>query len=66
MTHDCARAAIAKAIELAKEDPMVVKEYINRLRESGEIGSEDLRNLEGIADRWIAIAKENLEKGQRR
>lgn len=52
----------AMAIELAKEDPLLVKETISRLRAAGEIEADDLRYLERIADRWIRIAEENRHR----
>ena len=61
---DSKRAA-AVAIELAKDDPSFVKEVIARLRESGEIESDDLVYLDRIADRWIRIAELNRTKAQR-
>lgn len=54
------------AIQLAKDDPQLVKEVIARLRESGDIEADDLVYLDRIADRWIRIAQENLDRGQRR
>jgi len=56
----------AMAIQLAKDDPQLVKEVIARLRESGEIEADDLVYLDRIADRWIKIAQDNLAQGQRR
>ena len=55
----------ALAIQLAKDDPQVVKEVIARLRKSGEIEPDDLVYLDEIADRWISIAEENRQKGRR-
>ena len=55
----------ALAIQLAKDDPQVVKEVIARLRKSGEIEPDDLVYLDEIADRWIRIAEENRRKGRR-
>jgi hypothetical protein len=55
----------ALAIQLAKDDPQVVKEVIARLRKSGEIEPDDLVYLDEIADRWIRIAEENRQKGRR-
>ena len=49
----------ATVIQLAKDDPFLVKEVIARLRESGEIDVDDLVYLDRIADRWIQIADEN-------
>lgn len=55
----------ALAIELARNDPLLVKEVIARLRESGEIEPDDLVYLDQIADRWIRIAEENRRKARR-
>ena len=55
----------ALAIQLAKDDPQVVKEVIARLRKSGEIEADDLVYLDEIADRWIRIAQENRQKARR-
>ena len=52
----------ALAIELARDDPLLVKEVIARLRQSGEIERDDLVYLDRIADRWIRIAEENRMK----
>lgn len=56
----------AMAIQLAKDDPQLVKEVIARLRKSGEIEPDDLVYLDRIADRWIRIAEENRTKAKRR
>lgn len=56
------RRVAATVIELAKDDPSLVKEVIARLRGSGEIEADDLVYLDRIADRWIAIAEENGKK----
>ena len=50
------------AVQLAKDDPLMVKEVIARLRQSGEIEPDDLVYLDQIADRWIRIAEENRTK----
>ena len=55
----------AMVIQLAKDDPQFVKEMIQKLRRSGEIEADDLCYLERIADRWIRIAEENLQKARR-
>ena len=55
----------ALAIQLARDDPEVVKEVIARLRKAGEIEVDDLVYLDEIADRWIMIAEENRKKGRR-
>ena len=56
----------ALAIELARDDPLLVKEVIARLRQSGEIELDDLVYLDRIADRWIRIAEENRMKARPR
>ena len=53
------RRIAATVIQLAKDDPHLVKEVIARLRESGQIAVDDLVYLDWIADRWIEIAEEN-------
>ena len=53
------RRVAATVIELAKDDPSLVKEVIARLRESGEIEADDLVYLDRIADRWMRIAEDN-------
>ena len=55
----------AVAIQLAKDDPQLVKEVIARLRKSGEIEPDDLVYLDQIADRWIRIAEENRTRAKR-
>ena len=59
------RKIAALVIQLAKDDPELVKEVIQKLRLSGEIEADDLRYLERIADRWIRIAEANLRKARR-
>ena len=54
----------ALAIELARDDPLLVKEVIAQLRQSGEIERDDLVYLDRIADRWIRIAEENRLKAR--
>lgn len=54
------------AVQLAKDDPLMVKEVIARLRQSGEIEPDDLVYLDQIADRWIRIAEENRTKETQR
>ncbi|MBX3681644.1 MAG: hypothetical protein KF731_03045 [Thauera sp.] len=56
------RRIAATAIQLAKDDPSLVKEVIARLRESGEIEADDLVYLDRIADRWMRIAEANGNK----
>ncbi len=66
MLNSYRKRIAAMAIQLAKDDPQLVKEVIARLRESGDIEADDLVYLDRIADRWIRIAQENLVRGQRR
>jgi hypothetical protein len=63
MLIDCYRRGVAATvIELAKEDPFLVKEVIHRLRTTGEIDAGDLVYLDRIADRWIEIAAANAAR----
>ena len=50
----------AIVIQLTKDDPKLVMRVIQKLQWSGEIEVDDLRYLERIADRWIAITEKNL------
>ena len=52
----------AAVIQLARDDPFLVKEVIARLRNSGEIEVDDLVYLDRIADRWIGIAEANARQ----
>ena len=52
----------AAVIQLARDDPFLVKEVIARLRNSGEIEVDDLVYLDRIADRWMRIAEANGNK----
>lgn len=53
---------VTLVIQLAKDDPHLVKAVIARLRSQGDIESDDLVYLDQIADRWIEIAKENRQR----
>lgn len=55
----------ALAVQLAKDDPPLVKEVIARLRKSGDIEPDDLVYLDEIADRWIKIAEGNRHRARR-
>ena len=55
----------AMVIQLAKDDPKFVQEMIQKLKRSGDIEADDLRYLERIANRWIEITGENLQKARR-
>ena len=59
------RRIAATVVQLAKDDPSLVKEVIARLRAAGEIELDDLVYLDRIADRWIGIA-EGLRQGAAR
>ena len=59
------RKSVAEAIEQAKDDPDLVMELIQKLRESGEIESDDLKHIEEIARKWIKINQANLKKRRR-
>jgi hypothetical protein len=59
------RKIAAMVIQLAKDDPKFVKAMIQKLKRSGEIEADDLYYLERIADRWIKIAEENLQRVRR-
>ena len=56
----------ALAIQLAIDDPPLVKQVIARLRKAGDIEPQDLVYLDQIADRWIRIGQENRRKARRR
>ena len=58
------RRVAATVIELAKDDPSLVKEVIARLRAAGEIELDDLVYLDRIADHWISIAEGNRHKAR--
>ena len=53
------RRIAATVVELAREDPFLVKEVIASLRAAGEIEADDLVYLDRIADRWMRIAEDN-------
>ena len=55
----------ATVIQLAKDDPELVREMISRLKMSGEIEADELIYLERIADKWIEINANNAIKGRR-
>jgi hypothetical protein len=59
------RKVASMVIQLAKDDPELVKAMIQKLKRSGEIEADDLYYLERIADRWIRIAEEDLPKARR-
>jgi len=65
MVNRYRRRIAAMVIQLAREDPHLVKEVIGKLRATGEIEAEELRYLERIADRWIEIARQNLGRGRK-
>ncbi|MBK7238309.1 MAG: hypothetical protein IPI02_22975 [Sterolibacteriaceae bacterium] len=65
MTDREAKRAVARALQLAREDPQLVKQLIKQLKATGEVDAGDLDHLEELADKWIKIAEENRMKGRR-
>jgi hypothetical protein len=65
MTDREAKRAVARALQLAREDPQLVKLLIKQLKATGEVDAGDLNYLEEVADKWIRIAEENRTKGRR-
>lgn len=59
------RKIVAVVTQMAKDDPELVMEFIQKLRQSGEIESDDLKRIEEIARKWIKINQENLKKSRR-
>lgn len=57
------RRIAATVVALARDDPFLVKEVMARQRQTGEIAADDLVHLDRIADRWIAIAAANAQRG---
>lgn len=55
----------ATAIQLARDDPELVKTVIAKLRKSGDIEQDDLVYLERIADNWIKVAEHNRQQSRR-
>lgn len=55
----------AMVVQLAKDDPWLVKAVIGRLRKLGEIEADELAYLDRIAGKWIRIA-EQARAGPRR
>lgn len=56
---------VSMVVQMAKDDPLLVKELIQKLEMSGEIERDDLTYLRKIADKWIKIARVNRSKGPR-
>jgi hypothetical protein len=65
MTNRERRWVSALVIEMAREDPDFVLEVIRKLKQSGEIGADDLAHVERVARRWVKIAQDNLKKARR-
>ena len=57
LIDDYRRRVAATVIQLAQDDPILVREVIGRLRAAGEIEADDLVYLDRIAERWIAISR---------
>ena len=62
LIDDYRRRVAATVIQLAQDDPILVREVIGRLRAAGEIEADDLVYLDRIAERWIAIAAGNRRR----
>lgn len=64
--HDLDRErASALVVEMATDDPELVLEKIRQLKQSGEIGPDELIHIEHIARKWLKIARDNLTMGRR-
>lgn len=55
----------ATVIQLARDDPELVKTVIAKLRKSGDIEQDDLVYLERIADNWIKVVEHNRQQARR-
>ena len=55
----------ATVIQLARDDPELVKTVIAKLRKSGDIEQDDLVYLERIADNWSKVAEHNRQQARR-
>jgi len=55
----------ALVYEAAKDDPELVLDLIENLKQSGEIEVDDLIHIERIARKWVRIAQANLQKARR-
>jgi hypothetical protein len=51
------------AYQLAREDPELVLEFIEKLKKSGEIEPDELEHIEQVARKWVTIAQENRAEG---
>lgn len=60
----CRRRVAATVIELAKDDPSLIKEVIARLRAADEIEVDDLVYLDRIANRRIRTAQCNRQRAK--
>jgi len=58
------RKIAALVVQLARDDPELVLQVIERLKRSGEIEADDLAYVERIARRWISIAEANLRQAR--
>lgn len=59
------RQVAAAVVQHAKDDPMLVKTVIARLRQLDEIERDDLAYLERIADKWIWIVEQARSAARR-
>jgi hypothetical protein len=53
------------AYQFAREGPELVLEFIERMKNAGELESDELLHIERIARKWVTIAQENQRKGRR-
>ena len=60
-----ARKLKALAVQIAKDDPGLVLEWIRQLELSGDIEPGELRHIEAIARHWREINQENAKKARR-
>lgn len=65
MVEHYRRRLVALAHQLAREDPELVLEMIEKMKQSGEIERDELAHIERIARKWVAIAQENRRKARR-
>lgn len=59
------KRVLALVVEAAKDDPELVLEMIEQLKQSGEIAPDELVHIERIARKWVKISQDNLKKGRR-
>ena len=65
MTNRERKWVSALVIEMARDDPEFVLEVIRKLKQSGEIATDELAHIERIARQWVKISQHNLKKARR-